>query len=47
MSCPQNEAILLTHFSQRYSAQKIVEQLDALLPPALRAKCTPLLTGFR
>ena len=43
---PQNEAILLTHFSQRYSAQKIVELLDAGLPPELRQKCTPLLAGF-
>ena len=43
----QNEAILLTHFSQRYSAQKVVELLDAALPPELRQRCTPLLAGFR
>ncbi|KAK9836986.1 hypothetical protein WJX81_004421 [Elliptochloris bilobata] len=42
----QNEAILLIHFSARYTAARIVELLDERLPPALRAKCTPLLAGF-
>ena len=42
----QNEAILLIHFSQRYSAEAIVEHLDKALPPSLRSKCTPLLQGY-
>ena len=42
----QNEAILLIHFSARYSAARISELLDARLPASLRAKCTPLLAGF-
>ena len=39
----QNEALLLTHFSARYNAQEIRATLDAKLPPALRARVTPLL----
>ncbi len=42
----QNEAILLIHFSARYSRARILALLDERLPPALRAKCTPLLAGF-
>lgn len=42
-----NEAVLLTHFSERYSSAEIVAALDARLPPALRAKVTPLLAGRR
>ncbi len=42
----QNEAILLIHFSARYSRARIPALLDERLPPALRAKCTPLLAGF-
>ena len=42
----QNEAILLIHFSARYTAAQILELLDERLPPALRSKCTPLLAGF-
>ena len=42
----QNEAILLIHFSQRYSAEAIVEHLHRALPPSLRDKCTPLLQGY-
>ncbi len=42
-----NEAVLLTHFSERYSSAEIVAALDAKLPPALRAKVTPLLAGRR
>ena len=39
----QNEAILLTHFSARYRAHEVRAALDAKLPPALRARVTPLL----
>lgn len=39
----ENEAILLTHFSQRYSPREIVALLDRKLPPALRERVTPLL----
>ncbi|GFR41920.1 hypothetical protein Agub_g2712 [Astrephomene gubernaculifera] len=42
----QNEAILLTHFSPRYNRSHILEALNTLLPPALRAKCVPLLNGI-
>jgi ribonuclease BN (tRNA processing enzyme) len=42
----QNEAILLIHFSARYSRQQIIEALDTRLPSALRAKCVPFLNGF-
>ena len=42
----QNEAILLVHFSSRYSRQQILEALDMWLPPALRARGVPLLHGF-
>lgn len=38
----QNEAILLTHFSARYRAHEIRAALDQKLPPALRARVTPL-----
>lgn len=39
----ENEAILLTHFSARYSRAEIVALLDKKLPPELRARVTPLL----
>lgn len=42
-----NEAILLTHFSHRYSAEQIVWLLDRRLPADLRRRVTPLLAGFR
>jgi ribonuclease Z len=42
-----NEAVLLTHFSERYTSAEIVAALDKKLPPALRAKVTPLLAGRR
>ena len=45
--CLQNEAILLIHFSARYSRDRIKDLLDAKLPPELREKCTPMLEGFR
>jgi len=40
-----NESILFTHFSQRYGREEIPRILDARLPPALRARVTPLLPG--
>lgn len=43
----ENEAILLTHFSARYSADQIVELLDRRLPATLRERVTPLLAGHR
>lgn len=43
----ENEALLLTHFSERYTEAEILAALDAKLPPALRAKVTPLLAGRR
>jgi ribonuclease Z len=42
-----NQAVLLTHFSERYTSAEVVAALDAKLPPALRAKVTPLLAGRR
>ena len=39
------EAILLIHFSARYKQSEVLAALDAVLPPALRAKVTPLLSG--
>lgn len=41
----ENEAILLTHFSARFKAKEILAELDAKLPPSLRARVTPLLGG--
>ena len=41
----QNEAILLTHFSARYSDQQIVAALDRRMPKHLRERVTPLLQG--
>jgi len=41
----ENEAILLTHFSSRYSAARILEILDRRLPPEVRARVVPLLPG--
>ena len=39
----QNQAILFTHFSARYSAPEIRAALDQRLPPELLARATPLL----
>lgn len=39
----QNHAILLTHFSARYSRTEIQQILDARLPAGLRERVTPLL----
>jgi ribonuclease Z len=41
----ENEAILFTHMSARYSAHEIVALLDRGLPAGLRARVTPLLAG--
>jgi len=38
----QNEAILFTHFSARYTGDQIRRILDDRLPPELRARVTPL-----
>ncbi len=40
-----NQVILLTHFSSRYSAERIVDILDRRLPPDVRARVVPLLPG--
>ncbi|KAG2488018.1 hypothetical protein HYH03_013453 [Edaphochlamys debaryana] len=42
----QNEAIVLIHYSPRYKRTDIVQQLNTMLPPALAAKCVPLLNGI-
>lgn len=39
----QNEAILMTHFSARYSSAEIVKILDNRVPKGLRERITPLL----
>ncbi|MFT7665633.1 MAG: ribonuclease Z [Planctomycetota bacterium] len=41
----ENEAILFTHFSARYRAPEIAKILKDKLPPSLRERVTPLLTG--
>ncbi len=41
----ENEALLFTHFSARYTAREIVAAIDAKLPAGLRERVTPLLTG--
>jgi ribonuclease Z len=41
----ENEAILFTHMSARYSAPEIVALLERGLPAELRARVTPLLDG--
>lgn len=43
----ENEAILLTHFSSRYSRQHIVDVLARRLPESLKGRVVPLLAGFR
>jgi ribonuclease Z len=39
----ENEALLFTHFSSRYSAARIVEILARRLPAGLRERVTPML----
>jgi ribonuclease Z len=41
----RNEALLFTHFSARYRQRDILKRLDERLPPDLRARVTPLLSG--
>lgn len=41
----QNERILFTHFSARYSREEILRILADRLPPSLRDRVTPLLPG--
>lgn len=41
----ENEALLFTHFSDRYGDREIVALLDAKLPDRLRQRVTPLLSG--
>ena len=43
----ENEGILLTHFSARYSAGQIVEILGRRLPAGLRDRTFPLLPAER
>lgn len=40
-------ALVLIHFSPRYTREAIVEALDRKLPPALKDKTVPLLEGFK
>ena len=42
----QNEAILLIHFSARYKAALIRENLAGKLPEHLLKRVTPMLVGF-
>lgn len=39
----ENEALLLTHFSPRYSREEVLVALERGLPPKLRERATPLL----
>ena len=41
----ENEAILFTHFSARYRSKEISKILDERLPPELRERVTPLISG--
>jgi ribonuclease Z len=43
----ENEALLFTHFSERYTSAEIAEIIDRRLPPSLRERVTPLLAGRR
>jgi len=43
----QNEALLFTHFSERYTSAEISALLERRLPESLRARVTPLLAGRR
>ena len=42
----ENQAILLTHFSARYTAERVQRILAARLPESLRARVTALLPGL-
>ena len=43
----QNEAILMTHFSSRYNADRVRALLDERLPESLRHRAQPFLENFR
>lgn len=43
----ENEALLLTHFSERYSSAEIERLLQRRLPEGLRRRVTPLIEGRR
>jgi ribonuclease Z len=43
----ENEIIVLTHFSARYSATEVMRALDRRLPPDLRRRVVPLVRGLR
>jgi ribonuclease Z len=43
----ENEALLFTHFSERYTSAEIGAILERRLPERLRARVTPLLAGRR
>jgi ribonuclease Z len=43
----ENEAILFTHFSARYSREEILEALEKKLPPRLKERVTPLVEAHR
>jgi ribonuclease Z len=43
----QNEALLFTHFSERYTSAEITSLLERRLPETLRGRVTPLLAGRR
>jgi ribonuclease Z len=43
----ENEHILLTHFSARYTSGQIQALLESRLPPSLAERVTPLLSGHR
>ncbi len=36
----ENEALLLCHFSTRYTERQVLERLDARLPPSLKSRCS-------
>jgi ribonuclease Z len=43
----RNEALLFTHFSERYTSAEIGTLLERRLPPSLRERVTPLVAGRR
>jgi ribonuclease Z len=43
----ENEHVVLTHVSARYRREEILAILERRLPPGLRERVTPLLTGHR
>ena len=43
----ENEAILLTHFSARYTRHEIASLLEKKLPPSLADRVTPLYSSSK